>query len=227
MAGHGKSSPRASSTLPLSATGVHHPGSTAFSMQILHFGSGSGLKVRDAQPNLLWKQQLDAAPQLGLPRLSATCCSNFPWRERNPDTPQPLTGALSLSQEGVTLFMLLAAFKTLLTYTGQDDILVHLIANRTSDRNRKFDWVLHQHSSFANCSSNPSFRELLDRVREVTRAFAHQVPFEQLVKQPQRVLSHNLFQVMFVFQDAPLLALELPGLTLQPLIVDSGLPSST
>jgi len=39
--------------------------------------------------------------------------------------------------------------------------------------------------------------------------------------QPQRVLS--LFQVMFVFQDAPLLALELPGLTLQPLIVDSGI----
>jgi len=28
---------------------------------------------------------------------------------------------------------------------------------------------------------------------------------------------------MFVFQDAPLLALELPGLTLQPLIVDSGI----
>jgi len=52
MAGHGKSSSRAS-TLPSflqreSITLLN----CRFSMQILHFGSG-GLKVRDAQPNLL------------------------------------------------------------------------------------------------------------------------------------------------------------------------------
>jgi amino acid adenylation domain-containing protein len=69
---------------------------------------------------------------------------------------------------------------------------------------------------------------LLSRVREASlEGYLHQdLPFEKLVDelQPERGLSHHpLFQVMFIFNNAPLPELQLPGLTMSGVDFDSGI----
>ncbi len=132
-------------------------------------------------------------------------------------------------QQNVTLFMtLLAAFKVLLyRYTQQQDLLIGTpIANRNrSEIEGLIGFFVNTLVLRTNLGNNPSFKELLQQVREVTlEAYSHQdLPFERLVEelQPGRNLSYNpLFQVMFILQNAPTEQLKLPDLTLETLTTE-------
>lgn len=183
-----------------------------------------------------WKRQLDNAPAV----------MNLPTDRPRPTVqtprgamqslvlPKTLTEALkNLSRrEGATLFMtLLAAFKVLLyRYTGQDDIVVGTpIASRNQSETEMLIGVfLNTLALRTDLSGNPGFRELLGRVREVVLgAYAHQdLPLEKLVEElmPERNLSYTpVFQVLFALQNVPMPELELPGLTMSLLEIDTGI----
>ncbi len=183
-----------------------------------------------------WRQQLSGElPILELPvDRPRPAVQTFRGGERQfVILPKSLSEALeALSrQEGGTLFMtMLAAFKTLLSrYTNQEDIIVGSpIANRNrAEIEGLIGFFVNTLVLRTELSGDPTFRELLGRVRETTLgAYEHQdVPFEKLVEElrPERDLSHApLFQVMFALQNAPGKALELEGLTLHPLRIDHG-----
>jgi hypothetical protein len=195
-----------------------------------------------------WKQHLSAllALQLSTDRPRPKVLS-YRGRHRPVMLSKSLTEALrTLAQrEGVSLFMtLLAAFKILLHHdTGQDDIVVGTaFANRNrSEWEQLIGFFVNTLPLRTNLKGNPSFRELLRRVREVTLgAYAHQdVPLGTLVKelQSKRDLSRSpLFQVEFTLltpDHNPAVygyglgstvreTLNLPGLTVTPWDVESG-----
>ncbi|BAY23182.1 amino acid adenylation domain-containing protein [Calothrix sp. NIES-2100] len=171
-----------------------------------------------------WQQQLNGISGLHLPTdKPRAAIQSYQGATQFLELPKKLTDALEKlsQQEGVTLFMtLLAAFQTLLyRYTHQEDIAVGSpIANRNrSEIEGLIGFFVNSLVLRANLSENPTFRELLGRVREVTLgAYSQQdLPFEKLVEElhPERNLSHHpLFQVVFSFQNSPMSALELPGL---------------
>jgi len=182
-----------------------------------------------------WKQQLSGdLPVLQLPtdRLRPTV-TTFTGAKQYFTFSKTLTDALNQfsQREDATLFMtLLAAFNLLLYhYTDQEDILIGSpIANRNrAELEGMLGLFVNTLVLRNNLSGDPSFRELLHRVREVTLdAYAHQdLPFEMLVEelQPERDLSRNpLYEVMFILQNTPTSVQEASSLTVRTLQFDSG-----
>ena len=179
-----------------------------------------------------WRQQLGGCSVLALPTdRPRPAVQTYAGAMQVHTLPADLHQALErLNQSsGVTLYMtMLAAFQVLLSrYTGQDDIVV---GSPIANRNRQeieglIGFFVNSLAMRTELSDNPTFKELLDRVRKTTlEAYAHQdLPFEKLVEelQPERDLSQNpLFQIMFAVQNAPMEDLLLPGLTLSHGVAD-------
>jgi hypothetical protein len=118
---------------------------------------------------------------------------------------------LSRREDATPFMTFLAAFYVLLyRSTGETDIVV---GTPVANRNRReleslIGFFVNTLALRVDLSGNPTFRELLARVREVSLgAFAHQdLPFEMLVEELRAVRdpSRNpLFQVAFALQNTP------------------------
>ena len=181
-----------------------------------------------------WKKQLAGAPfLLELPAdKSRPEVQTFRGGQATRELPHTLAAALRQfsRKQGGTLFMtLLAAFKVfLLRYTNQTDLVIGSpIAGRNRMETEKLiGFFVNTLALRTDLSGNPTFAEVLARVRQVTLdAYEHQdLPFERLVEElrPARNPGYNpLIQIMFVYQPEAACALELSGLTVTPLALDT------
>ena len=176
-----------------------------------------------------WRKQLAGLEPLELPTdRPRPPRASYQGARHDFEVPRPLMDQLrQLSRrEGTTLHMtLLAAFQTLLArYSGQEDIAVGLpIAGRQhAELEPLIGFFVNTLVLRTDLSGQPTFRELLGRVRRVSlEAYDHQdLPFEKLVEElnPERHLGRNpLFQVMFQLLESAGDELALKDLEVSPL----------
>ncbi len=181
-----------------------------------------------------WTRQLAGVPTLELPTDRPRPAVRGSRGATRPFTlPAELAEGLHAlaRREGVTPFMvLLAAFQALLLrYSGQDDFAVGTpIANRNkAETEGLIGYFVNMLALRTDLSGDPSFLELLGRVRDVAfGAFEHQnLPLEAVVE----ALPHQrdpartpLFQVMFVLQNNRMPDVSRADLALAPLVVTEG-----
>ncbi len=196
-----------------------------------------------------WRQQLDGSPPaLDLPTVRPRPqVATSRGGHRSIEFSQSLTDQLATvtERQGTTPFVtMLAAFKALLhAYSRQSQIVVGSpFANRNrSEFEKLIGYFVNLVPLHTDLSGNPTFAELIDRVRKVTDA-AHEhreLPFAKLVEQlqPPRIPGRQpIFQVEFTLLDlkqipavygygfrAPVQqSMKHANLSLTPVVVESG-----
>lgn len=185
-------------------------------------GDESSLAIEQME---YWKETLANLPdQLELPTdyprpLEASYRGETVDFSINPEMHRRL---LDLARDnGVSLFMVLqSGLSALLTRlgAGNDIPIGSPIAGRSDDAlSDLVGMFINTLVLRTDTSGDPTFRELLDRVRRVNlNAYEHQdLPFERLVEVMNPVRSrsrHPLFQIMLALQNTPDPKLELPGI---------------
>ncbi|MFD7453398.1 amino acid adenylation domain-containing protein [Kitasatospora sp. NPDC059827] len=188
-----------------------------------------------ARQTAYWKDQLAGLPQeLQLPvetaRRATTGYRGAAVRFTVPAELHHRAAALA-RQSGASLFMVLqAALATLYGKlgAGQDIPLGTPIAGRTDDAlDDLVGMFVNTLVLRTDLSGDPTFRELLDRVKAVDlAAYAHQdLPFEKLVDAlgPERAHGRNpLFQTLLALHNNATARLELPGVTAEAAAAELG-----
>ena len=187
--------------------------------QVLDFADWQSKRQQDAsvaQQLAYWRHQLDGAPAVAtLPSdYSRPAVQSFKGGHQTILLPEKIVAPLKAMgrDAGATLYMaLLAAFNVLLhRYTGQCDIV---IGTPYAGRQRKevvnlIGFFVNTLALRTDVSGDPTFRELLARVREVAlQAFDHaEAPFDRVVEQLRLERNRGyapLVQVMFQLRRHP------------------------
>ncbi len=182
-----------------------------------------------------WRGKLKGAPELlelptDKPRPAMQTYRGAVKRFRLPGELVERAKKLGQEEKATPFMVWMAGWQVVLArWAGQEEVSVGTpVAGRTrTELEGLIGFFVNTLVVRTKVERRRSFRELLRQVRDTTlEAYEHQeVPFEKLVEQlqPTRSLSHTpLFQVMLAVQNAPMEALKQPGLTLEPLEVDSG-----
>lgn len=183
-----------------------------------------------------WRERLAGAPSTvdlptDRPRTArqSFAGASFPWR-LDGDLATRLT-ALAREHDATLYMALLAGFTAVAhRWSGQEDLVVGSpVANRNHPQTEGLiGFFVNMLPLRADLSGNPTFRELMDRVREsALAAYAHQdVPFERIVEEarPDRDAGGRtpFANLLLVLQNTPETRIELPGLRMDVAAVDTG-----
>ncbi len=177
---------------------------------------------------LYWERKLESVPVLDLPvdrrhasgRLDREC-----RRQMLPARIHELVQSFSAAENITQFITVLAAFQILLfRYTRQSDMVMW---STGSGRSRpELESLIGQLGNDlllrTDLSGNPTARQLIGRIQDTTReAVAHEnISPEHLgILSPARELKHTPPQVMFTVRDGQSRAFELPGLTIEQLVL--------
>ena len=175
-----------------------------------------------------WRSQLNSLPDLHLPTDQPR-----PNVQSHRGSAIPITLPLELSQQlqkkaaeshATSHMLLMAAFQVLLQrYTRQNDfgVLVPIAGRNDPDLAYQIGCFINVLVIRADLSGNPSFQELVGRVRDTSlAAYSHQeVPYDQVVENicERRDLSRNpLAQVLFQYSDTEADEFRFPNLDVKP-----------
>ena len=202
------------------------------SLQYADFAAWQHARAQEgalAAPLAYWRARLAGAPALELPtdrprpRVQTYVAGRTPIA-----LPAELTARLRrlCRREGATLFMaLVAGVQALLRrYADQEDFVIGSpVANRVRpELEGLIGFFVNTLALRADLHGDPSFRQLLGRVRETTLgAYDHvEAPFDRVVEElnPERDASRSpLVQAIVALQNTPAEPFDLAGLTLRAL----------
>ncbi|HZI11501.1 MAG TPA: amino acid adenylation domain-containing protein, partial [Myxococcus sp.] len=213
---------------PLPELAVQYADYAAWQRKVLEAGAFS-------EQVAAWRERLVGLPgpldlPVDKPRHEGPALSAI---RRNVGFSRTLTAAVyALAQrEGITPFMvMLASWKALLgRWAGRDDLVVGTpIGNRSRpELEPVIGYVAHAVPLRTDLSGNPTFRELMGRVRDVVlEAYANpDVPYEHLVREVEPTKDpgrERVFDTLFILHNRFAPSLELPGLRMRLVEVQDG-----